>query len=493
MTHRKKFTQEGIMTLGSGHSIIMGHKPTAISDAMLAENQFKAVNLNETIDSFGLFGSDLNYNTYYPDVKPEDFSPKDTEFIEPVYRLLSECIVSKYYPTDFSVGGVLKKSMKMLIGQTVNCDHETNVGNAIGVVKSVYWQEAYTDEKTGLVIPAGINGTLKIDAKANPRLARAIMMDPPAIHSNSVTVRFSWEKSHPELTDQQFYEKIGSYDKDGKLIKRNVKEIMGYMETSLVSHGADPFAKKIGTDGKITHAADAHNVYSFSESITKNHYFFSDFKELGKKSDGVDVLHNTMVFINENEKQNIISNNQTDNEENMEELLNALFGEGLLTLPEGQEPSQEVAISCITSLIQDNARLKQEVEEANSNREEHEELVRLRDEATKNAPTIQLANDLLSTLRAEVTENYKKVHGEKADEAIINLISTSDYKTVASLGKFYIAQLEEKFPLSCTSCGSHDVSRASSTQVVEQQNSQSNKSTRQSIQELADKKLRGQN
>ena len=51
------------------------------------------------------------------------------------------------------------------------------------------------------------------------------MMDPPAIHSNSVTVRFSWEKSHPELTDQQFYDKIGSYDKDGKLIKRNVKVI----------------------------------------------------------------------------------------------------------------------------------------------------------------------------------------------------------------------------------------------------------------------------
>ena len=70
----------------------------------------------------------------------------------------------------------------MLVGQTVNCDHSTDVANAIGSVKQTFWQESFKQD--GIVIPAGINGVLKIDAKANPRLARGILMDPPSIHSN---------------------------------------------------------------------------------------------------------------------------------------------------------------------------------------------------------------------------------------------------------------------------------------------------------------------
>ena len=33
----------------------------------------------------------------------------------------------------------------MLLGQTVNCDHETNIGNAIGAVSQVIWQDEYKD------------------------------------------------------------------------------------------------------------------------------------------------------------------------------------------------------------------------------------------------------------------------------------------------------------------------------------------------------------
>ena len=89
---------------------------------------------------------------------------------------------------------VLKKSMQMLIGQTINIDHEIAVGNAIGAVSEVFWQPAYKT-KSGIEVPAGINAVLKIDGKSNPRIARGVMMDPPSIHSNSVTVRFKWEPS----------------------------------------------------------------------------------------------------------------------------------------------------------------------------------------------------------------------------------------------------------------------------------------------------------
>lgn len=74
-------------------------------------------------------------------------------------------------------------------------------------------------------------------------------MDPPSIHSNSVSVRFIWDKSHPNLDEDEFWNKLGTYDEKGNLICRVVKEIVSYYETSLVSHGADPFAQKIDEMG----------------------------------------------------------------------------------------------------------------------------------------------------------------------------------------------------------------------------------------------------
>lgn len=131
----------------------------------------------------------------------------------------------------------------MLLGQTVNCDHETNIGNAIGAVSQVMWQESYKDGH--FTIPAGINGILKIDGKANPRIARGILMEPPSIHSNSVTVQFKWDKSHPGMEDGEFYQKLGTYDSKGEMVRRIVTEVVRYLETSLVSHGADSFAQRL--------------------------------------------------------------------------------------------------------------------------------------------------------------------------------------------------------------------------------------------------------
>ena len=205
---------------------------------------------------------------------------EDEEFIEPMFRLLSETIVSKNWnPTDFGQNGVLKASMKMLLGQTVNCDHETNIGNAIGAVSQVMWQESYKDGS--FTIPAGINGILKIDGKANPRIARGILMEPPSIHSNSVTVQFKWDKSHPQMEDNEFYQKLGTYDSKGVMVRRIVTEIVRYLETSLVSHGADSFAQKIGSDGKIINPTFAKRTWASYEEYRDDkskQYFFTDYK-----------------------------------------------------------------------------------------------------------------------------------------------------------------------------------------------------------------------
>ena len=167
------------MVIGQGHTIMAGYIPEAVGAQTFSENYYKWKNPTpDSIAQFGFWGGDIDYNTYYPNLDKSELTPKDEEFIEPMFRLLSETIVSKNWnPTDFGQNGVLKASMKMLLGQTVNCDHETNIGNAIGAVSQVMWQESYKDGS--FTIPAGINGILKIDGKPIQGLLEVYLWNHP--------------------------------------------------------------------------------------------------------------------------------------------------------------------------------------------------------------------------------------------------------------------------------------------------------------------------
>lgn len=492
-----KKKNEDFIILGSGHSIILGHLPSSVGLSKFSADCFKPKN-KESINSYGLFGSEINYHTYYPEVKPEEFNPKDSEFIEPVFRMLSSVIVSKgWCPVDFSKDGVLKESMDLLVGQTVNCDHSTDIGNAIGSVKEVYWQEAYTDEK-GIYIPAGINAKLKIDGKANPRIARGIMMDPPSIHSNSVTVRFLWEKSHPEMEDDDFYYKCGTYDKDGVLICKVATKILSYHETSLVSHGADPFAQKIDENGRIVNPVYANQVYSqqFSDKTLENSkilYTFNDFKNLQK----AEVIHNTMAFNNElvinlNQDESCKSKKDTIMNKELLEFISSLFGEGMLSLAEGKEKTKEEAVSLIKDLVSSRNSLQEQVNSLTTDKENLEtEVANLNAEIDKNKSMVAIGTQHLSDVREKVTNDYRKLMGQdNVDENMITLIASADMSALISLGKSYTTQLEQKFPLKCDECGSHKVSRASSdvNSNKEETSNSAPKSTKDAILNLKNKK-----
>ena len=492
---------EDVMILGNGHSIILGHKPLGIEGQALSDSIFKDAGVSGSLESFGLFGGSINYNTFYPDLKPEDIVPQDNEFIEPVFRMLSECIVSKSAPTDFSKNNVLKNSMPLLIGQTINCDHETDMGNAIGAVKSVFWQESYTDTVDGkkINIPAGINGLFKIDAKSNPRLARGILMDPPSIHSNSVTVRFTWVPSHPNMDINEFMNSMGTYDAKGELICRVVTDIISYMETSLVSAGADPFAKQI-RNGKIVLPTSANQNYSFSadsENSNKIPFYYMDYKDLSK----MDTIHNTTVFNYDREIQLKNKNNME-----LEQFLATLFGDGMLTLSEGATQSKESAMALISGMVTevvhlkaDNAQLVTDKETLTTDKEalttslsEKETALQ---EALSNQPdavVVALGNETLTNTRTTAVENYKKLVGDKTDAGILSLLETSPHASLISLNNGYTQQLEEKFPLKCNGCGSHDVSRASSEKAAEESNSAPDEpaSTGNAIEKLRMGKLR---
>lgn len=452
------------MIIGSGHTIMAGFLPTGVEPQTFSENFYRWNHVSkESVEKLGLFGSDIDYNTYYPNLTKEDLTPNDEEFIEPVFRLLSATIVSKNWnPTDFSQPGVLKASMRMLLGQTVNCDHSTDIGNAIGSVSQVMWQEGYKDGN--FMIPAGINGVLKIDGKANPRIARGILMDPPSIHSNSVTVQFKWDKSHPGMDDRDFWDKLGTYDEKGNMIRKVVTEVVRYLETSLVSHGADSFAQKIGEDGKIINPEFAKRTWtSFAEyqEDTKKAYYFTDFKE--------DI--NSYQENNDTPPNNINTNNPLNNNtmnKELKEFLEKLFGDNLLSLAEGQEVSTELALSAVQSLVNSKKTLEASITNLTTEKNQLSEQITQKDAEIANLTAMAtVGKNHIASLREEVVGNYKKLKGDKVDETIVTMLNaeTTGLQTLISLNKDYKAQLEEKFPLTCSKCGSHDVTRSSS--VVE--------------------------
>lgn len=452
------------MVIGQGHTIMAGYIPEAVGAKAFSENYYKWKNPTpDSIAQFGFWGGDIDYNTYYPNLDKSELTPKDEEFIEPMFRLLSETIVSKNWnPTDFGQNGVLKASMKMLLGQTVNCDHETNIGNAIGAVSQVMWQESYKDGS--FTIPAGINGILKIDGKANPRIARGILMEPPSIHSNSVTVQFKWDKSHPQMEDNEFYQKLGTYDSKGVMVRRIVTEIVRYLETSLVSHGADSFAQKIGSDGKIINPTFAKRTWASYEEYRDDkskQYFFTDYKS---DLTSYQEKNDTQGSFNDNDANDNHSNKNNMNEELLK-FLESLFGDNMLTLEEGKEMNQENVIACIQTLVSSRNELQTSVDNLTTEKTSlTEQITNLNAEVANLKEMATVGKNHIASLRENAVETYKKLMGDKVDETIVTMLNaeTTGITTLISLTKDYQARLEEKFPLTCAKCGSKDVNRASS-------------------------------
>ena len=459
---------EDVINLASGHSMIMGNLPQGKLDLGIVADKINKDAEQGLIDNerFGLFDSSQpNYTTYYPDVTAEDLNPTDDEFIYPVFRMLSMTTVHRNVnPISFEKKGVLKASMDKLVGQTVNVDHETAVGNAIGVVQSVEWQNAYRTEN-GTIIPAGINAVLKIDAKANPRLARGVMMSPPSIHSNSVTIRFKWEQSHPKMEADEFWAKLGTYDEDGVMVQRVVNEVIDYSETSLVAHGADPFAKKI-EGGKIVLPEHSANRASLSEAqLDKqaNRTIAISYKEMGE-----DIVSNSQQTIPNSNNNN---NHNLKPETQMKELLAKLAAiakiedASELTEDSFAEKLQEIvsngetAANEVTELKQKVEGLETELTEAKATIEAaptEDQLSELKEKA-------ELGDAHLTAVKEAAKSAYSTLKGEKASDAVLNSIDSADLEAAKAFKAEYEEELENSHPLTCQDCHSVNLSRSSSS------------------------------
>jgi len=467
--------------LNSGHALIMPHKPEGIA---MEQINNKMESDPQSVEQFGLFDrATPNYSTYYPDVTAEDLAPKDAEFIEPVFRMLSNVTVHARFNPIYFPSDVLKKSMFKMVGQTINIDHEMAVGNAVGTVKAVEWQNSYT--ANGIKVPAGFNAVLKIDGKANPRLARGIMMDPPSIHSNSVTVNFAWKKSHPKMDDQEFFSKLGSFDEKGKLVQKVVTEVKAYHETSLVSHGADPFAQKVDDKGKIANPEYAAGQYSLGDQSIN--YASWDWKNL-EAGDFDEVIINTSTGTGP-----IININNNANSENMEELLRFLETSFALEVDSLTEENVQEKLGTIDypTLVAQAAKADEKVVilEIEGLEAIEAEITTLRDFKKTVPENLEVQLELAKTGQTAIDQlraDTKRLYGLTIDEGkedvnILAVIEGADYKTLTSLHKQYDEATDNEFGFVCQDCDSHNVTRASADPDAGGEGDEKKEKTRQQV------------
>lgn len=210
--------------------------------------------------NFGMLGNDPQY---YERSTVADIVPRPEDYLEVPFRLISATVVGggSWKATDFSDVKVLKKSTPLLDGVPLYKDHETDLNNWSGLVNGVKWTKAFTQDD-GIDVPAGIDGIVAIDKVVDPKLARGVISG--AIYSNSVTVEFDWEMSHTFENEWDFLNKLGTIGSDGKMIRRMVKTIHNYHESSLVWLGADPFAKAIDANGNHKNI-DISSVFNYAK------------------------------------------------------------------------------------------------------------------------------------------------------------------------------------------------------------------------------------
>ncbi|MCL2154052.1 MAG: hypothetical protein FWH53_00150 [Leptospirales bacterium] len=323
---------------------------------------------------------------------------EDEKYIYAPFRALSAVLIADR-AIDFSKTDVLKKSSRMLQGQTVYPNHDHDVNKWLGTVVKSWWEDA---------TPPGVNVTLKINKEWNQRVVAGIKDG--AIHSASVDVIFEFEKSHPDLED--FYYHLGETI-NGKIVALTVTKILSYGEISLVWQGADGFAKRLDLTLEGAGAADQAKKTEGGLKGMKITRSLLIRAGLAPSSYGMNASAQE-VELDEKMSEKLMSeldvaiNTLSDSLDKQTELLNEIFGEG----------------------------------EKNSD---------LAKKITENA---KIGETYLSDVRSDAIKFAKLAEGvEKLSDALERAIMNASIEDAKKFRDDYQAKVEEKMPVRCAKCG----------------------------------------
>lgn len=309
---------------------------------------------------------------------------EDEQYIYPQFRALSKIVIPGYW-LNFTLGDVLKKSVGLLLNQTVYPNHDRDVNQWLGVVAEAMWSD--TEE------PNGIDVVLKIDKINSPRIAAGLKMRPPAIHSGSVGIRFKWQKSHPDL--ENFWYKLGA-EVDGKTVTIDITEITSFDEFSLVYQGGDPNAKQ-----KL-------RLPDFGNEQETN----------ARPNAGATAL------------QNIEAHAQEETNVKLKKKLCEKLGLKTETLFAKGGEEIELTQETFDGLMLDIGRV---------NEAQEQEIAALK-------PKAELGEKFEKSQRDDAEKFYRLCAGENVDEGLIKTLQTAPMETVAALAKDYKSRAEQLHP-----------------------------------------------
>lgn len=428
---------------------------------------FKATPNTPQFDT-GFKESGLNFMAVIPE--GGENIVKDEDYVYASFRFLSATVVGggTWKSTDFTQPNVLAKATKKLLNKQVYKDHATySVDNIVGVVVDVKYTEEFVSPE-GEVIPAGIDGIVRIDAKANPKIARQVSSNPPEIQSCSATPVFNFTPSH-EFKDRDgnfdYYEfryKVGT-EIDGKEVRRIVTDIVDFMELSLVSFGADPYSKQLDANGTPMNI-DRKSIVE-STKFSAEDLQGKDFEK-----------ENTYYCISELPKPAVLALGKTylqDNDMKILELVAAKLGlnpselteEGISKLDfiqaEKHKQALEVAELAKTEAIRLKAVSDAEIITLKVEIESQKAIV----EASKVA--IEYQKKVLTEKRKQVVEAFVKATKptDGALKGFETFIANTDEATLTELMITYNVALVETFEGACKKCGSKEITFQSSAQT----------------------------
>ena len=374
---------------------------------------------------------------------PETTTPVAEDFVDVEFRALSVGLLHDR-PVDFSDAAMLKRSTNLLLNQTIYKDHNTFVDNWVGKVTAVSWDE----ETKGF--PPGINANLRLDSIKDPMAVRGVLQG--ALHSSSVTVSFQWKPSHEALMENgTFFEHLGETI-DDELVRVVVTKIEKFWEISLVWQGADEYAKQIDEDGNPvgTSASLSLKTLTNTKEDTMN-----ELLKILKELFGTDVT-----------------------EENAKELLAKAVDAGKVELSEGFNKTVKELQESFTKERKDMSdKLTKVLEEVETLKKEKEEL----------AKQAKVGEVYLSHLKDETERLYKLLKGKEASQLIIDTFKKSEVEVLKAFKETFEAEVKEKFPHKCASCGSKNINRQSSiTPDLEKDDVKSNRLSDDETKRLKD-------
>ena len=443
------------------------------------------------VDNFNISLKDIPLPTSDGMIIPEGLEINKEDFLYVPFRLLSATMVAAgSWRATFFKPSVLRKAVDMLKGKGVFTNHNDNPKNWAGYVAKTKWQNK--TKQGGEVIPAGINGLLGIDTtlERNRDVAKGIVAG--SVYSNSVGIMFNFSPSHEYEDMWEFRRNIGTMHEDGTMVHLAVTEILEIYETSLVSLGADPYAKRIGDEGLVnidkggTYTESATNMFKYEFNKAHSENKFSITCGLNQK---VLLLTGKKVNLDQKKQKSVHKKDHIDMKKEVLAALLLMFGvatkedltEDMVKSFKGLNATDSSNFNSVKqTALTLVSRGDDSITDVNLGKfmEKHtfvakDELTALQESTTK----VEELNTKVTELEAEketlakdatVGQNFHQMQVElaikyyrlekmdKADKAVEELFKSATSEQLAALIKEHGLVIGGKFSYSCSDCGSSD-------------------------------------